>query len=1039
LDLIKQIEESEMKLKFVVLVFCLFFVGSMSFAATYYIPQVAIGVFEGANDTVYSYRTTFVFFNNQSTFTNVALSLTDQAGAPMLVNIPGVVSNSSTFSFQLGPGATKIMQTDSAGNARVGAATVTTDLDIGVSGIYTINNETQQKFVTEVGVKGGSQMTSFVVPVQTTANGQINTGLALYNPGTSSATVDLTLKTEDGTSAGNASFSLAAGAQTAFYVGNKIDSVNNTTFSGTLTVSSSAAIAAVALRQNSPSFDTFTSIPVVPTTSTQTAFNLAHVVDGNVGGTPYTTTFMLFNFGTASASVTLAPTKGDGTAWPLTMTDASTTAGTYTIPAGGSKFLVTNGTANDQGAVKITSTAKIGAAALFTEYNNDQSFNTEAGVQDSPAFTDFTLPIDSRVSLDGTETTSDTGIAFFNPGTSSVTFTPSFLDAAGVITPSTTSVTIPAKGHTASFFNQLFPLLGDIQGSVAVSGLSSGISAMTLRLNMVPFSMTTLPVVTGVAPGVTPATAGTPTRKKLGGVIATADTTVNAKLPYGYTVTITPTITGATVWSQYGGLGVRALSAGNTYTTTSSGANYTANLPPGNYQFSVESYVGGQSTAFFSFYTSNVVQITGNATVPIAVAFPTLYTVTGSVSGTSTTAGMFVLSDVTGSGSYGYGVAGGSTYSIPAPAGTYQISYAANWQAGAPYVSNLGTVTIVDANITGPDIVVPPTSVNLSGTVQFPDAPPTSTTIMAKNTKGVNAQAFAFDTRTVTATSAGTYLNLPLTPGDSYGMSLAYSVGTMSTAGGINCGGSATGTFLADAYYSGGATMTTAATINTSNLAIPAPAAVFASYRYWSSTTAGVSGTMYTIPNLTPGKTYTVTLFFADAYTAAGGRVFDITLNGQTVESSFDIAATAGKAVAIDKSYSVAANSSGQIIIGYITRTGSPKMDGFTVQGGLEVAVSQGTVSYTPPLDNPISVNSDATYDFTTPVPAVPSMVTISGKVTDTAGTAVSGATVSATSSQLTGATTGASFTSTNATTATDGTYSLKVLPGRRYTLTITK
>ena len=53
-----------MKLKLVVLAFCLFFVGSTAFAATYYIPQVAIGSF-AANDITYSYRTTFVFFNNR--------------------------------------------------------------------------------------------------------------------------------------------------------------------------------------------------------------------------------------------------------------------------------------------------------------------------------------------------------------------------------------------------------------------------------------------------------------------------------------------------------------------------------------------------------------------------------------------------------------------------------------------------------------------------------------------------------------------------------------------------------------------------------------------------------------------------------------------------------------------------------------------------------------------------------------------------------------------------------------------------------------
>jgi len=497
------------------------------------------------------------------------------------------------------------------------------------------------------------------------------------------------------------------------------------------------------------------------------------------------------------------------------------------------------------------------------------------------------------------------------------------------------------------------------------------------------------------------------------------------------------------VWNQYGGLGVRAFSGGNTYTTTTSGAGYTANLPPGNYQFSVESYVGAQSTAFFSFYTTSVVQVTSNATVPVAVTFPALHMVTGSVTGTSTTAGMFVLSDITGSGSYGYGVAGSSTYTIPAPAGTYQIVYAVNWQSGGPYIANLGTVTVGDADIAGPDIVIP-TSANLSGTVHFPDTPPTSTTVRARNRDGINAQAFAFDTRTVTATSAGTYQNLPLTPGDSYSMSLTYSIGTMTTAQGIDCGAtSATGAFLADAYYSGGATMTTAATIDTSHLTIPAPASLFATYRYWSGTG---DGTFYTLPNLTPGKTYTVTLYFADAYTAPGGRVFDILINGQTVESGFDISATAGLGVAIDKSYDVEANSNGQIIIAYHRITGSPKMDGLAVQGGLMSSVAQGTISYSPPLDNPITVNSDTTYDFITPIPAAISMVTISGKVKDPAGNAVSGATVSATSSLLTGPTaTGASFTSAastvagTATTDTSGNYSIKVVPGSDYTLTIVK
>jgi hypothetical protein len=881
-----------MKLKLVILAFCLFFVGSTAFAAsTYYIPQVAIGHFNGG-----SYRTTFVFFNNQSTFTNITLALTDQTGDAMSVNLPGMIAYDGIYSFQLGPGSTKIIQTDDSGNARVGAATITSDLDIGVSGIYTIN-DTQGKFVTEVGVRGASLMNNFVIPIQTTADGTITTGLALYNPNSSNSTLTLSLKNEDGTSAApNAPITLAAGQQWVGYIDNPFPSINHTKFSGMLTVQSSAEIAAVTLRQNAPSFLTYTSIPVVPTTSTQTTFNLAHVVDGIAGGTPYKTTFMLFNFGTASATVTLTPTKDDGTPFTLTMTDASTTAGTYTIPAGGSAFLQTNGTANAQGAVKIASTAKIGAAALFTEYNNDQSFNTEAGVQDSPAFTNFTLPIDSRVSLDGSATTSDTGIAFFNPGTSSVSFNPKFLDADGIVSTSTTTVSLPAKGHEAYFFNQLFPLLGNIQGSIAVAGLSNGVSAMTLRLNMVPFSMTTLPVVSGVAPGLSYPTTGAPVRKTLAGAIATDNTTVDAKLPIGYPLTFTPTMTGGgSIWAMYGGQGVTVTHNGVTRPATQTcstalyqGAcygtiSYSANLAPGPYTFGMEGYVGGQTSAYFWFYRStDLVTVSSNATVPVTAAFPAVYTVTGSISGLTATNGKIVLYNTDNSGSYGYNAVANGAYTIQVPSGTYDIDLVPNWPyaPAPPYYDKLGTVVVDGTNTAGPNIVLPPL-VNLTGTAHFTDTAPAIT---------------------ITAT-------------DSLGIGL---------------------------------------------------------YTYISTTASTASNGSYTM-NVVPNTPYNLSL-----------------------------------------AYSVYASTS--------------------------TTVSSGTVNYAPtsPL-NPFTLTGNSTYDFTMPILGAPSLVTISGTVTDSAGAAVSGATVTATSNSLTGASSAVSYTSASATTSTTGAYSLNVVPGVDYSLTFVK
>jgi hypothetical protein len=1045
LEVNKPIKGSNMKLKMAVLVFGLFFVGSTGFSSTYYLPQVAIGSYTGGEGKVYSYRTTFVFFNNTNTANYVTMALTDDAGNPMKANISELGKN-STFSFQLSAGSTRIFRTDSSGSIHTGAATITSDSDIGVSGIYTINNVATGEFVTEVGVQATSLMSKFVIPIQTTANGAVTTGLALYNPGALDSTITLSIKNEDGTTAeANVSVPLAAGKHTAFYITDKFPSINNSAFSGMLTVQSSANISAVTLRQNAPSTVTYTSIPVVPTTSTQKTFNLAHFADGLVGGTPYKTTFMLYNFSTSSATVTLAPRHDDGTALTLTMADGTSTASSYTIAPGASRFLQTDGTAGAQGAVIISSNVAIGVAALFTEYNNDQSFNTEAGVQDSQALTDFALPIDSRVSLDGSVTTSDTGIAFFNPGSSSVDITPKFLDVGGIITTSSTQITLPAKGHAAYFFNNLFPQLGDVQGSIAISDLTSGISAMTLRLNMAPFGMTSLPVVSGTATGFSAATSGNPSAKKLAGIIATADTTVDTKLPYGYAVTIGPTIAGGTVWSSNGGQGVRAFSSGNTYTTTTSGTNYTANLPPGDYEFNVESYSGTTTSAFYWFYTTaNLVTISSNATIPITATFPTLYTVTGNISGLTATSGHMLFVSTDNSGSYGHNLVNGSTYTVRVPSGTYQISYHASWPATSPfnYINNLGTVTVSDDNASGPDIVMP-TSADVSGTLHFTDTAPASIAITATNSDGLTSPGQAYNVTTATATS-GSYQQLQVTPGDLYDMSLAYSVLTTTTASGINCGGSATGSFLADQYYSGGATYTNSSfTLDMSQITSNRPPAeVFNTERYNAMT--------YTIPNLTPASAYTVTLYFVEKYvTGTGQRLFSVSINGTTVLNNFDIYATAGgQYKAIAQTFTATSNSSGQVAIQFTAGSvQNPSVNAISVipvdtatSASIAVVTMAGTINYIP-TDNPTTFSGDDTYDFTMPgILGTPSLVTISGTVQNGAGTAVSGVAVTAASSLLANVTSpGASYTSASATTDANGKYTLKVLPGSDYILTFAK
>jgi hypothetical protein len=489
-----------MKLKIVIFAFCLFFAESTAFSSSkYYLPQVAVGTF-AQNSILYGYRTTFVLFNNTSVNSNVALTLTADEGGLLDTTLVGV-GTGSNFNFMLGPGATKIIQTNDPGVMRTGAATVTSDLDIGVSGIIAISNITQGgKFVTEVGVQSLSAADlpdSFVIPVQITANGAINTGLALYSPDYS-ATLTLSLANTDGTSAGSASVTLDAGKHTAFYIPQKITSIANADFSGMLTVQSTAAIAAMVLRQNAPGIFTYTSYPVIPTTSTQTTFYLARFADGELVS-PYETTFMLLNFSSSSAIVTITPYAADtGSTFTLTMRNGNTTARPWTVGAGRSMFLKTNRSSNKLGSAIITSTVPIGAAALFTQYNADNSFNTEAGVLDSPALSTFALPVDSRVSPDGSVAIADTGFAFFNPNSYDFSFTPRFIDASTGILSNAASINIKPFAQQAAYFSQMFPQLGNVQGSFFVaSGSRPGIAVMALHMNNSPFNMTTLPIAAG--------------------------------------------------------------------------------------------------------------------------------------------------------------------------------------------------------------------------------------------------------------------------------------------------------------------------------------------------------------------------------------------------------------------------------------------------------------------------------------------------------------------------------------------------------------
>ena len=118
----------------------------------------------------------------------------------------------------------------------------------------------------------------------------------------------------------------------------------------------------------------------------------------------------------------------------------------------------------------------------------------------------------------------------------------------------------------------------------------------------------------------------------------------------------------------------------------------------------------------------------------------------------------------------------------------------------------------------------------------------------------------------------------------------------------------------------------------------------FSAGNVWS-TTAGIAGTAdpalyqderwntgaFQYQFAAPAGSYTVTLKYAEIYfTSAGQRVFNVTINGTTVKSNFDVVAAAGGAnKAIDQTFTV--TSSGTITIQFTPVVNNPTISAIQI------------------------------------------------------------------------------------------------------------
>jgi hypothetical protein len=141
----------------------------------------------------------------------------------------------------------------------------------------------------------------------------------------------------------------------------------------------------------------------------------------------------------------------------------------------------------------------------------------------------------------------------------------------------------------------------------------------------------------------------------------------------------------------------------------------------------------------------------------------------------------------------------------------------------------------------------------------------------------------------------------------------------------INAGGPAVAPFVADTDFTGGSTINHANTIDLSGVTNPAPMAVYQ--------TARIGNFTYTIPSFAAGSSHTLRLHFAETFfSTAGSRVFDVSINGTTVLTNFDIFKTAGaKNKAAIETFSENANTSGDYVVKFTSVVNNSLVSGLEV------------------------------------------------------------------------------------------------------------
>jgi hypothetical protein len=299
-------------------------------------------------------------------------------------------------------------------------------------------------------------------------SGALATGLAIANPATAAAAVNVLIRDDTGAQIGTRTLNLPAQGHQSFMLTDPQSGFPVTLGKrGTIEFDTpqNGHISVLGLRAKGAAV---TTLPVLANIGSGGG-RLAHIASG--GG--WQTLITLVNTGSSSAQAQLSFLDEQGNPmvlpllFPQTGVVNTTSSVSQALAAGASLLIQTQGVAAQVGSARLTTAGAVSGFAIFQNSGQEAVVPLAAGAPSS-----ITLAFDNTNGLAN-------GVALANGSASPVAVPLTLYDENGA-TLGTSSINLPANGHMSFIVKNQFPVAANIRGSLAFSS-NSPIAALGIR------------------------------------------------------------------------------------------------------------------------------------------------------------------------------------------------------------------------------------------------------------------------------------------------------------------------------------------------------------------------------------------------------------------------------------------------------------------------------------------------------------------------------------------------------------------------------